>query len=141
MDTVLKEKEVSEFLDYSTMNGDLHFEVQGQNVDRSYEDRSVYFKFSESGWLNGEDAIALGQLLIKHGTFALKANMINHQAFHLRERLRDFIGEGRIKELIFNLVNDQPMNYGPGFKLFEIRPIWIDGKVPEYEETICQTAD
>ena len=120
------------------------FEVYGQTTERSCEDRSVYFDFkfkdNESdkrqitGWLNGEEAIELGQLLIKHGTNAMVANMVNHQRIHLSTRIQKYISEGRVTKLIFTAIDKSPKNYGQGFILFEIIPVWKKKKAPKYYE-------
>lgn len=109
------------------------FFIFGQTTDRSYEDRDVYFEFPEKGWLRGEDAITIGQALIAHGTKALMANMINHQAVHRRHQFEEFIREGRIDKVIMTVVDEHPANYGSGFKTFLVKPTWHEGKAPEYE--------
>lgn len=85
-------------------------------------------------WLNGEDAIDLGMKLIEHGKFALEANMIQHQAIHTNNRLQTFLDEERVEELVFEMIDDTPVGYGDGFKLFKIKPTWFDGMAPEYQE-------
>lgn len=144
--TIVHEVYESETLTFrnSLFEKDYVFEVCGQTVDRSYEDRSVYFDFTEGqrGWLDGEQAIALGQALIKHGTKALMANMINHQAIHQMNLLRKYIRERRVSKLIMEMVDDHPVNYGGGFHTFLIKPVWKkrflgSSKAPEYNEDFC----
>ena len=84
------------------------FTILGLGVERSYEDRSVYLNIKylpkeRKGlhkeeteiitWLNGEDAINLGQILIKHGLYSLESNMINHQKIHHYSQLYKFLNE------------------------------------------------
>lgn len=141
METVFKQKEVTEKLKFhnSLFERDIEFEIMGQNVDRSYEDRSVYLNIKHGDsriqdWLNGEDAITLGLSLIKHGQFALQANMVNHQLIHQRRKLDQYINEDRVSVLIFEVVDKKPVNYGEGFMTFKIKPVWVEGEEPEYDE-------
>lgn len=133
--TVMKEQEQS---DKFNING-LDFEIMGLNVERSFEDRSVYIRVSDkdrayTDWLNGEDAITLGLSLIKQGQFALKANMINHQAIHMKKRLDKYINEGRVKFIKFTVIDENPVNYGKGYRTYKIEPEWRKDKSPEYDE-------
>ena len=135
--TVVKQKYVSEklVLRAGLSEETISFEVYGQTTDRSYEDRSVFINFSNGhGWLQGEDAIMLGQLLIKHGTNALMANMINHQLIHESQRLKKFIDEGRVNKVVMTVVDENPANYGEGFRTYHIQPEFKKGKVPDYHE-------
>jgi hypothetical protein len=85
-------------------------------------------------WLNGEDAIELGLNLIEQGKFALESNMINHQAIHTLNRYRSYLREERIEEVQFRVTDDNPPNYGQGFRLYKIIPIWKEEMAPEYNE-------
>jgi hypothetical protein len=134
--TVIKEKYEAETLEFeNTLNEEKYiFEVYGQTVDRSYEDRDVYFRFSEHGWLRGEDAIKLGQALIKHGTNALIANMINHQAIHEQSCFKRLLAEGRVQKVTMKVVDEHPANYGSGFRTYLVKPEWVSDKAPQYQE-------
>ena len=127
----------------------ISFEVMGQTPDRTLEDRSVYFNVhtehteaegSEISrdpvnfnmWFDGEEAIRLGQMLIKQGSFALEANITRHHQYVMSTVLKDFILSGIVKELVFKNINVNPVNYGGGFAHFEITPVWKEGKTPEY---------
>jgi hypothetical protein len=136
MQTVVKEEYKTEIMKAGNqVNGDKYsFEVYGQTVDMSCEDRDVYFNFPKQGWLNGEDAIKLGQLLIKHGTKALIANRVNWQCSYEYTRLKKFITEHRVKELTFTVVDEHPANYGDGQRTYCIVPTWYPGEEPKYEE-------
>jgi hypothetical protein len=146
--TVIDEEYESEFFKSSQSISEkvLEVEVQGQTVERSYEDRSVYFnikaydfnspetKDQVYGWLKGEEAIELGQLLIKHGTKALHANMVNHQFIHCVNLMKELIEEGRVKRLFFVVLDESPKNYGSGYRKYNIKPQWVKGKAPKYLE-------
>jgi hypothetical protein len=134
--TVVKEQYESETVTFgnSLTESDYAFTVYGQTVDRSYEDRDVFFSFATRGWLRGEDAIALGQLLIKHGARALNANMINHQLIHNQNEMNRFLQEGRVAKVTLAVVDEKPANHGSEFRTFLIQPTWHEGKAPEYEE-------
>lgn len=134
--TIVKEKYERETLNLKNnlFETDYVFEVYGQTVDRSYEDRDVFFQFSEHGWLKGEDAIELGQLLIKHGTRALMANMINHQHILEMRRLSEFIKDGRVEKCILTVIEESPANHGNGFRAYQVKPVWQEGMIPEYFE-------
>lgn len=127
----------------SLFENDYVFDIYGQTGGMSYEDRNVYFDFTEGqhGWLDGEQAIALGQALIKHGTRALMANMINHQAIHRINQLKTYIREHRVSKLIVEMVDEHPANYGAGFHTFLIKPVWRRflgrSKAPEYNKDFC----
>ena len=84
-------------------------------------------------WLNGEDAIELGLKLIEQGKFALESNMINHQAIHTINRYRSYLMEERVDEVKFKVIDNEPPNYGIGFRLYQITPVWKEEMVPEYD--------
>jgi len=139
--TIVKEKYQSEEFEAVTrLDGEpSKFEVNGQTVEMSYEDRNVYYNFNESpeGWLDGEKAIELGTLLIEQGKKALLANMINHQLIHCISIYESYCKEDRVKQVILEMIDDTPVNYGKGFKTFLITPIWKQNKAPEYNEEFC----
>lgn len=85
-------------------------------------------------WLRGEDAIQLGELLVRHGRKALVANMIQHQAIWARRKLLDWAKEGRINALFMTLIDRNPPNYGKGYHVFHVTPLWNEKMAPEYEE-------
>lgn len=135
-ETVLKESECSEILKI----GDNEFTILGLNVERSYEDRSVYYSITDSSgnecvrnWMNGEDAITLGMSLIRQGQFALKANMINHQLIHHVNELKKFVKDERVWILKFTVIDEHPCNYGRGYRTYKVTPIWRRGKSPEFQ--------
>jgi len=162
METVTKKKERSDILEYkfSSLDDDgsakLRFEIRGQTGERSYEDRSVYLSVTTipevvgehegqpvsvshsqpdfNMWLNGEDAIDLGMKFIEHGKFALEANMVNHQAVHAFRQFQRYLEEERIEEVQFLLLDENPPNYGEGYRLYEIVPVWKQGQAPQYNE-------
>lgn len=114
--------------------------IRGLTPDCSYEDRSVYINinsgegFQLTSWLQAEDAIRLGQMLVDHGTFALQANIVNHQAIHEMRSYRMFLNEGRIAEVLFEVIDENPVNHGSGYRTYRITPIWVEGMAPEYRE-------
>jgi hypothetical protein len=128
------------------------FTVHGQTPDRTYEDRDVYFAIDEQvmasiyadkairpdfnfySHLRAEDAIQLGQALVAHGTRALMANMIQHQHIHHENNLKRFISEDRVEKIVFTMINDRPANHGDGWKVYSVKPVWNDGKAPEFQE-------
>ena len=111
------------------------FEVIALNVERSFEDRSVYFEaYGKQSWLQAEDAITLGQTLIEHGTNALMANMINHQLIHCYRNLKQYHDEGRFTIVTLEVVDEHPANYGRGHRTYKVTPNWIKDKIPEYME-------
>lgn len=163
MQTVYEKEEKSDVLIFPFSSLDdrsmLSFEIRGQHPERSYEDRSVYVSVTSSNtepeismdgmevtpalhmrpddfsfWLNGEDAIELGMKFIEHGKFALEANMIQHQSIHVGRQFQTYLQEDRIEEVIFKMVDDAPVGYGEGYKLFHITPTWNEGMAPEYNE-------
>lgn len=149
METVLKKKEQEEKLTvsypYSMEDNDtVTFSVLGQNVERSIEDRSVYFNVNTNVkgtmesvlnmWFRGEDAIKLGLILIEQGNFALEANRINHQKIHSRNFLDKYVMEDKVSVITFECIDESPVNYGKGFKTFKITPTWKEGEAPKYTE-------
>ena len=115
------------------------FTVQGQTGDRSYEDRSVYFSLKSmstlpnetntnlrspdvdfSMWFQAEDAIELGMRLIKAGKFAFESNMTNHQRIHMENQYQRFLDEDRVEEVTFTVIDENPVNYGDGFRIYSI---------------------
>ena len=107
--------------------------IRGLVPERSLEDRDVFVEIGqETFWLRGEVAIEIGQKLIEHGTFALQVNMINHQHNFYVYRLREYIADGCVEKLTVTLVDDKPINYGPGHKMYNIKPVWKT--VPKYQE-------
>jgi len=130
----------------------LSVKLKGNGVERSYEDRSVYFNlnfkdnseskgnyikhedFELTTWIDGEDAIKLGQMLIKHGLYSLESNMVNHQKIHHYNQLERFLREDRIEKVVITKTSDDVEGYGGGFMIFDIKPVWKEGKAPEYQE-------
>lgn len=157
--TVVKKEEKTENLVYQHSSLDdnniVEFTILGQTGERSFEDRSVYFTIKSgntdpvsensvgpvqvdfSMWLQGEDAIAFGIKLIEQGKFALESNMINHQLIHMVNNFRRYLIEERIEEICFEVIDENPVNYGPGFRTYNIIPIWNEGMAPEYDEDFC----
>jgi hypothetical protein len=162
METVQRQPADSVILEYKFSSLDdegspkIRFEILGQTGERSYEDRSVYLKVDTTEpapveepaptsicshskpefnmCLNGEDAIELVLKLIEQGKFALESNMINHQAIHTFNCFRRYLEEDRIEEVQFKVLDNSPPNYGSGFRLYLIKPIWKEGMEPEYNE-------
>lgn len=120
----------------------LDIKICGLKVERSYEDRSVYFnlKFNSNKsdekdlefttWINGEKAIELGQLLISHGIYSLESNMINHQKIHHYNQLKQFLNDEIVDKTILKMIKD----LDNGNYLFNIKPIWKKNKKPKYQE-------
>lgn len=150
MDTDIKEEVFS--AKNSLFDTELKVKVHGLGVERSYEDRDVYLEISYrdlqpknentlrhkeadlTTWLRGEDAISLGQMLIKHGLFSLESNMVNHQKIHHYNQLKDFLKEDRIEKIVMTNLSDVIEGYGSGFHKFSIKPIWKKDKEPQYQE-------
>jgi len=138
--TVMKKQMEGETLVYpysslSPENGNVTFNIQGQTGERSYEDREVYLNINDiTMWLRGENAIQLGQKLIDHGTFALTSNRINHQHIHQMNQYKRYLSEGIVEGVELVVVDENPVNYGAGFRTYRITPSWIEGKEPEYNE-------
>lgn len=151
METVFKKKEQEEVFSFPCSplsdgdDGRITFTVVGQTPERSLEDRSVYLNIKSeknlereiSMWLQGEDAISFGLSLIKQGQFALEANMINHQKNHMENLLFRYIEENRVKLIVYNKIDEHPVNYGEGFHLYKVTPIFYKGKAPKYNEDFC----
>lgn len=155
METIQKKSETSTVMtfpysDLSPELGGLEFEIMGQTNERSFEDRSVFFKIKNTPipeetnlthgevdvvmWLRAENAIEFGLKLIEHGKFAMESNMINHQAIHMNNQYKKFLEEGRVEEVEFTMIDEAPANYGPGFRSYLIKPYWNEGMAPEYQE-------
>jgi len=152
IETIMKEKEKKEILTFPypyNLNSDgsnISFTIIGQMVERSFEDRSVFLSVKTTNkietdfpidfdmWLQAEDAIEIGLLLISNAKFAMKANMLNHQLIHMGRKLKDFIQEGRVEKIIFRMIEENPCNYGGGFHTFLIKPVFIKTKEPKYME-------
>jgi len=141
METVVRKKEEKEIFKNkeSLSERELEIEIMGQTTERSMEDRSVYvnIKYNKNDivtWINGEKAIELGQMLIKHGTFALESNMINHQRIHSYNILKRFLNDKLVKYINLIMVDENPVNYGKGFCEFKIKPQFYKGKSPKYQE-------
>lgn len=142
--TIVDEEYKTETIEYfnNLFERTMKIDIQGQTVDRSFEDRDVYLSIDHEGknitnWLRGEQAIELGTKLIVHGKKALIANMINHQLSRCDNRLMKFIDESRVKKIILKCIDEKPKNYGGGYKTFRVIPIWIKDKAPEYNEDFC----
>lgn len=119
----------------SLFETNLKVEILGQKPDRSYEDRDVFLEIEKDDvmirdWLSGETAIELGQLLIKHGLYALNENMIQHQQIHHWSEWERYVREGRVESCtIENVKEDTKVsNY------FILTPVWVQDKAPEYRE-------
>jgi hypothetical protein len=138
LETILKTQYEEEVFISKEPLSEKQFEmtIYGQTVERSMEDRSVYIRVNDNmaTWLRGEDAIELGQMLIKHGNRALTANRINHQHIHMRRRLETHINAERIHQVIMEVTDEYPDNYGRGFKTYRVTPVWKEGMAPKYEE-------
>lgn len=143
MKTIVTEKYDSESMEFTGLpvNGSLTVSVCGQVPDRSCEDRDVYirvarrsenYEFSLDEWFRGEDAIALGEVLIRHGRRALMANITEHFRIHRRNEVRQWVAEGRVASLRFTVVDEHPANHGSGFRTYRIEPRWNDGMAPEF---------
>ena len=102
------------------------FEIKGLVPERSYEDRSVYMCISKGGsmWLHGEDAIRLGTMLINHGRYALEANMINHQAIHIRNCFRKHVSRREVFGFNVRILPLHPVDHGSGFVSVRLSPCW-----------------
>lgn len=156
VETVLKEKlDGEKVVIYNSLHERTsQIEVTAQGVDRSFEDRDVYFSIdAESSsikglglaqghniyteWLRAEQAIELGQALIRQGNLAFKENMLNHQLFRMKEALKEFISDGIVEYVRLTVVDENPVNYGSGSRKYLVEPIWIDGKEPEFREDFC----
>ena len=126
----------------------IEFGVLGQTPERTYEDRNVMFtiktdivdttgvhrkSIDAQMWLNAEDAITLGNRLIAHGNYAMKANMYQHQLIHQKNSLERYVAEGVVDGIIFTLVDRDPLNYGGGFYEFNIKPLFKSGSIPKYD--------
>ena len=156
MQTVVKEKNQAEIIEFPfpyKMEEDnkLRIEVLGQTPERTIEDRAVYLslktfnsnkdkktvsrtELNSSFWIDGEEAIELGEMLIRQGRFALNANRIQWQALWYKGRLEQYIREDRISKILIELIDENPVNFGEGFHTFNIKPIWKKYKAPEYLE-------
>ena len=146
MDTIQKQEEHSSYIDipYPSNLFDesrLTFEIKGLSPERSYEDRDVYLNIKSDAenvnvttWIRGENAIDLGMKLIEHGKFALESNMINHQLIHSKNQFKKYLDEGIVEEVEFTVIDQNPPNYGEGFRLYRIKPYWVEGMAPEYNE-------
>jgi len=139
--TVVKEKYESEFFqsEFNLSGKIVKFEICGQTVDRCFEDRSVYLNINETivGWLKGEDAIKLGQMLINHGQKALIANMINHQHIHMYSILMRYLSKDIVEKVIMEVVDENPANYGSGFRTYKVSCVWKENKEPEFDKDFC----
>ena len=141
METVFRKKEESEIFNSkeSLSERDISIEILGQTTERTMEDRSVYvnIKYGSQNittWINGEKAIELGQIFIRQGSFALEANMINHQKIHTYNTFKRFLNDGIVKYVHLKKVVDNPNNYGKGFHEFKITSQFHEFKEPKYYE-------
>lgn len=110
-------------------------EVLGLKPKRSYEDRDVYLCITKeqdtiTDWLRGEDAIKLGQALIKHGLYALNENMIQHQQIHHWNEYEKFVQDGIVKSCDIKNVRDD----SKASEYFILTPVWVDGYEPQFRE-------
>jgi len=151
-ETIMREEINEEFIKvaypYSMEDENtIEFGVLGQTPERTYEDRNVMFtiktdmadttgthreSIDAQMWLNAEDAITLGNILVAHGNYAMKANMYQHQLIHQKNVLERYVNEGIVNGIIFTLVDREPLNYGGGFYEFNIKPIFKSGSIPKY---------
>ena len=96
METVNKKQEQEVVLKYPSSSlsetDEVTFKILGQNPERSYEDRDVYFSMKSecvdpeavvhrpeaeiTMHLRAEDAMEIGMKLIEQGKFALEANWL-----------------------------------------------------------------
>ena len=127
VETIMKTKKKAEIFKTKdwVSEDELSIEVMGQGVERSYEDRSVYLKIKigdieKELWINGEESIKLGQILISHGLFSLESNMVNHQKIHHYNNLKQFLDEDRVDKVILKKISDKPKGFGYGFNIFNI---------------------
>lgn len=153
VDTVILEEETSDNLTISFPSSlyddqKLSIEVRGLDVERSYEDRNVFVEMKTTStketdrtrnlnscfWMKAEKAIELGLMLIKHGNFTMKANMVNHQLIHHQTTLSQFIEEGRVKKIQLVCLSEDVPNHDDGFALFQVTPKWKKKKAPKFLE-------
>lgn len=154
--TIVKTPEVTEVLTFPNSSLEDHnvteITIQGQSGGPSYEDRSVFLSMKSGNttperesdltigggdltmWLQGEHAIELGIKLIEHGKYALESNMIGHQHIHHKTQYLKFLEEGRVEEIEFKVIDNNPPNFGDGFRAYAITPLWVEGMEPEYQE-------
>lgn len=131
--TVIAKSYDKQVLTFGKKPGEVTVVIDGLTPERSYEDRSVYFKFEDTyTWLQAEEAIELGQALIAHGTRTFMANMVQHQAIHRWNEFTRYLREGRIAKVHMKVVSESPANYGSGFRCYLLTPIWHAGKAPEF---------
>lgn len=134
-----KKQEKTFYTKDNLLEDEIRISAFPSGVERSYEDRSVHVTVDKNGnsmdfFLNGEEAIELGQLFISQGAMALEDNMINHQKIHHYSQLDKFLREDRIEKVILTFKKKDTKNFGDGFYLFNIKPVWKEGKAPEYQE-------
>lgn len=135
--TVINEKVLGTKLTFrnTLFETDTIVTVQALTPDGSYEDRNVYVEFNgEKVWLKAEQAIELGKELIDHGQKSFLFNMVQHQLIHHHSELERFIRDGRIEKTIMTVLDENPVNYGTGFRLYNVKPVWKEGKAPQYNE-------
>lgn len=139
-ETVLKEQKIQQTIEvrnklFETVK---RFTIAAQGQERSYEDRNVYLHIDEPDgllmreWLTAEQAIEIGNTLIAAGRQAFLDNMYNHQTNQIESQLDLYLREDRIKKVVLEMKDENPVNYGAGFKLFEITPVFEEGETPEY---------
>ena len=141
-----EEKEVNLNFENDLLNTFMKFKIIGQTPDRSFEDRDVYIEITKSKiccgkddkicvgktsdqdiiteHLRGENAIELGLKLIEAGKFSLEANMINHQLIHSKNEMARLVKNGVIEKVILTVIDENPANYGGGFRLYSIKPVF-----------------
>lgn len=73
---VIAETYEQQVLTFGNKPGDITFVINGSAPEKSWPDCAVFFKFEDTyTWLRAEEAIELGQTLIKHGTRALRGSI------------------------------------------------------------------
>jgi hypothetical protein len=135
--TITREKYEREVLTFERplFGEKVDFHIQATIPSRTYEDRDVYFAINQSGTsLRAEDAIKLGQALIENGTRSMLANMYQHQHIHHESSLQRYISEDRVEKVIFTLIDEEVANCAPDWKIYSIKPVWVEGMTPEYSE-------
>lgn len=135
--TLLKQQINRDVLIYNNGWGhESRFMVMARIPERSYEDRSVVLRVDDNKpfSIKAEDAIELGMKIIEHGRTALLANMYEHQHIHLINQLYRFIRQDRVEKIILTVISETVPNYGEGWRLHTLKPVWKEGRAPEFEE-------
>lgn len=104
-----------------------------------HEGRTVSFKSNTNAFkLRSEDMIDLGILLTQQGQKACEYNLNHQNVLKKKDKFRRYLLDGKVKYVVIThiredhtLNTDELTAQGIRHDVYNIKPIWVEGKEPE----------